>query len=101
LVQATNQRKELKGKLVIWRTKMQAKVQDQKKWQIKAKLTLHHFGRKFNWFKPQTKEKSSNKRKLMIWRTKMQAKVQTQGFVLLQNYVPIGVPIGLLYYLRV
>jgi hypothetical protein len=67
-----------KRKLMIWRTKMQVKVQDQKKWQIKAKLTLHHFGRKFNWFKPQTKEKSSNKRKLMIWITKMQAKVQDQ-----------------------
>jgi hypothetical protein len=37
---------------------MQAKVQDKKKWQIKAKPTLHHFGRSINWFKPQTKEKS-------------------------------------------
>jgi hypothetical protein len=24
-----------------------------KKWQIKAKLTWHHFGRKINWLKPQ------------------------------------------------
>ncbi len=28
---------------MIWRTKMQAKVQDKKKWQIKAKPTLHHY----------------------------------------------------------
>jgi hypothetical protein len=28
-----------------------------KKWQIEAKPTWHHFGGKFNWFRPKTKTK--------------------------------------------
>jgi hypothetical protein len=40
---------------------MQAKVQDPKKWQIKAKPTSHHFEGKFNWFKP--RKKTQEKRK--------------------------------------
>jgi hypothetical protein len=33
-----------------------------KKWQIEAKPTWHHFARKINWFRLQTKKKRAQRR---------------------------------------